>query len=341
MRIVEIDAKDHYEAGFTLGQLTAKLQHRFLDAFVPPDDWNVLIRKSQPFLNATKKVFPQYIDEINGLANGSGIPFEKIWVFHCLDEITQKEYVEKCSSVFIRQEEGAGYIVGHNEDWDEWTRDFYFLLRRTLDNKTVLELGMAGNICAGTVSVNSGGMVQAINSLYHTDYQVGIPKQIVARWLSSRETLHVVREEFPKLKRAAGYAYNLSQDGRILAIESSATRFEFYEAKKNYYVHTNNYIGILEEVEEEFMKNDSPSAARYKYIKSVVPGLKTVQDVKDLLLLKREDKASVYRTADTPTVASLVFDVPNKKGYVTQENKGAQTRWEEISLDFITEPLHI
>lgn len=334
MKIIEVDAKDHYDAGYQLGQLTAKLQHAYIDSFKPSQPWEILIRKSQPYLSATKKVFSQYIDEINGLANGAEIPFEKLWVFHCLDEILRKEFVEKCSSIFLKQENGFGYIVGHNEDWDKWTKDYYFMLKRTLDNKTVLELGMAGVITGGTVSVNSKGIVQAINSLHHTDFQVGTPKQIVARWLSSRESLENIKEEFPKLKRAAGYCYNLSQGAKILAIEGSAQRFEFYETRKSY-THTNHYVGILQEVEEKYVR-EMPSIDRYKHIRSVLPRTHTVPSLKDLLLYKTDDNSSVYRTTDTATVASVIFDILEKKCYVTQENRGKDTVWEEINLDFIT-----
>ncbi len=333
MRIVRVKAKDHYEAGYQLGVFTAKLQRAFLKAFKPREPWEDLIRKSLPFLNATKKMFPQYIDEASGLANGAEIPFEKMWVLHCLDEITQHEFVEKCSSVFIRRGDGRGYLAGHNEDWERWTKGFYFLLERTLDNKTVLELGMPGAICAGTVSVNSKGMVQAINSLHHTDYQVGTPKQIIARWLSSRESLQEIKDEFPKLKRAGGYAYNLLQGNKILAIESSAKQYEFYEAKKNY-CHTNHYVGILKEVESECVKG-MPSVGRYQHIQSRMKQLEGIEGLKEFLLHKAQDDTAVYRETETATVASIVIDPVGKICFATQENRGGDTRWQKIRLDFI------
>lgn len=333
MRVIEVEAKDHYEAGFLLGKLTRKLQAKFFKAFRPPESWEELIRKSQPYLSATKKVFPQYIDEIRGLSNGSGIPFENLWVFHCLDEIMKKEFVEKCSSVFAKQEQDHAYLIGHNEDWESWTKDYYFILKRSLDNKTVLELGMAGVICAGTVSVNSKGLVQAINSLHHTDYQIGTPKQIVARWLSSRESLDRVMEEFPKLHRAAGYCYNLSQETQVLSIESSAKEFEFYESKKSY-THTNHYIGILKEVEEEYVKK-MPSFDRYRQIKSMLSGINSLNRLKELLMFQSPDNSSVYRRGEVATVASVIFDLSAKMCYLTQENRGAETTWQNIELDFL------
>ncbi|OGK62653.1 hypothetical protein A2334_03225 [Candidatus Roizmanbacteria bacterium RIFOXYB2_FULL_38_10] len=334
MKIIEVHAKDHYEAGYLLGQLTAKMQTAYIKAFHLPAPWDILIKKSLPFLDVTKKVFPQYIDEINGLANGAKIPFEKLWVFHCIDEVMEKQHIERCTSIFLKQENGSGYIVGHNEDWDVWTGEYFFILKRTLDNKTVVELGLAGLISGGTICINSSGMIQAINSLYHTDYQIGIPKQIVARWLSSRESLEEVKEEFPKLRRAAGYCYNMSKKTKVLSIESSARRYEFFETNKNY-VHTNHYIGTLKEVEKQY-KEEMQSLGRYQHIRSVLSQVHTVNVLKDLLLYTTNDDSSVYRTKETSTVASVIFDVPKKIMYAAQENKGLNTLWQQINLDFIT-----
>ena len=106
MRFIKIQAKDHYEAGYKLGKLTAKLQNTFLQEYKLPLPWDDLIQKSKGLWKATKIAFPRYLDEIRGLANGAGIPFEKMWVLHCIDEILQKQFVEKCSSVFIRKNKG-------------------------------------------------------------------------------------------------------------------------------------------------------------------------------------------------------------------------------------------
>ena len=102
MRYVEVSAKDHYEIGYRLGKLTSRLQQSFLKAFPLPQPWEHLILKSKPFLRITKKVFPQYVEEVRGLAHGASVPFDRLWVLHCLDELEHKSFIEKCSSVFVK-----------------------------------------------------------------------------------------------------------------------------------------------------------------------------------------------------------------------------------------------
>lgn len=333
MRLVEIDAKDHYEAGYQLGKLTAKLQRAFLREFPLPRPLEHLIEKSSPFLKATKRIFPQYIEEVRGLAHGASVPFEHLWVIQCIDELEHRSFVEKCSSVFVKKKNGQ-YVVGHNEDWDMWTKPYYFIQKRTVDRKTVLELGMPGVISGGTVSINSYGIIQTINTLYHTDFQIGVPRMIIARWLSGRKSIEEIKQDFPKLHRAAGYCFNICDGKRLMVIESSAKRYTFYDTEGDY-VHTNHYVGDLREVEESNNGSSTPSRGRYGYITSRLPDLQSASDLKSLLLHATSDDASVYRTSETATVASIVFEPGAKICHVTQENSGEKTPWDSINLDFL------
>jgi predicted choloylglycine hydrolase len=334
MRYVNVVAKDHYEAGYRLGKLTAKLQRSFLKAFPLPRPWNELIGRSKPFLRETKQIFPQYIEEVRGLAHGASVPFDYLWVIQCLDELEHRSFIEKCSSVFIKKENG-GYIVGHNEDWDLWTKPYYFIQRRTVDRKTVLELGMPGVISGGTVSINSYGVMQTINTLYHSDFQVGVPRMIVARWLSGKRSIEDVKRDFPKLRRAAGYCFNICDGTNVLSIEASAKRYSYIEPEENY-VHTNHYTTKLKEIEQEDDEKPSPSRLRYGCISVEVGRINSVSGLQSLLLLKKDDESSVYRTSEVATVASFVFEPEKRMCHVTQENKGKDTNWEDIPLDFLS-----
>lgn len=333
MRYVEIVAKDHYEFGYRLGRQTAKLQRAFLKAFPFPAPVEALVQRSMPFLRATKQIFPHYIQEVRGLAHGAGVPFEVLWVLHCLDELEHKSFTERCSSVFIKKSDGH-YLIGHNEDWDDWTKPYYYIQKRTVDRKTVMELGLCGTITGGTVSVNSYGIYQTINTLYHADFQIGVPKMIIARWLSSRRSIEEIKQNLPAVTRASGYCFNISDGKRLLSIESSAKRQSFFETEESY-VHTNHYIGHLKKVEDPGNGSNTPSRGRYDYIKSRLGSIKDRQDLQDLLLYRTDDNTSVYRTTETATVASIIFEPENKLCLVTQENKGKETRWDKHSLTFV------
>lgn len=335
MRLVEVDAKDHYEFGYRLGKQTAKLQRAFLQAFPFPAPIADLIERSQPFLSATKQIFPHYIEEVRGLAHGAAVPFGMLWVLHCLDELEHRSFVEKCSSVFVKKENGF-YLVGHNEDWDLWTKPYYYIQKRTVDRKTVMELGLCGTITGGTVSVNSYGIIQTINTLYHADFQIGVPRMIVARWLSGRRSIEEIKNTLPALRRASGYCFNICDGRKLLSIESSAKHFSFHETEGNY-VHTNHYVGPLKKVEDPGYGSTTPTRGRRDYIKTRLDKIKTSKDMQDLLLYQTDGNTSVYRTTETATVASIIFESDRRQCAVTQENRGEETRWNEIPLRFIAQ----
>ncbi|XP_019624202.1 PREDICTED: uncharacterized protein LOC109469887 [Branchiostoma belcheri] len=77
------------------------------------------------YLKAAKSAFPHYVDEIVGMSEGSGLPFEHLFLMHCQSEFTlmslQQEEVETetegCTTVYLNVRNGPR-ILAHNEDGD-------------------------------------------------------------------------------------------------------------------------------------------------------------------------------------------------------------------------------
>src|SRR5690606_27823275 len=119
----------------------------------------------------------------------------------------------------------GGKLLLHNEDWDPEAANAVCVLEKTVGELTILELYYYGIPLGGSaVSINSNGTIQAINSLDHSDREVGVPKVVIARWLSESRDIVANLELIRGISRASGYNHVLvSRDGQLFDVECSAT----------------------------------------------------------------------------------------------------------------------
>ncbi|MDD5043821.1 MAG: C45 family autoproteolytic acyltransferase/hydrolase [Patescibacteria group bacterium] len=326
MRFIKIKAKNNYEAGFLLGKKLGKLTSGYLEIQKPQDiSWEKLIKLSKPYLAVTQKTFPQFIKEMKGLAKGSGVPFLKIWALNCVEEILQKQK-EKCTSIFIPQKNS--YLVGHNEDWERpAVPHLTFLLQKTIGGLTIWELAYLYSIGGNACSINSFGLTQSINTLHHLDSQVGVPKNIVARWLSEFPNIKEVKKEFGKIRRASGYSHTFTENAKLLNIESTAKRFAILETQ-NQYCHTNNFTGRLKKFETRGLgKSGSTTYKRYASACRFIKKIGAEREFKKIL--SGQDKYAKSLIYNPRTLASVIINPQTK----TLEVKGRGERWLKINLN--------
>ncbi|MFZ2206686.1 MAG: C45 family peptidase [Microgenomates group bacterium] len=331
MQFLQIKTSSYYDAGKQIGLATKDLHHEFYRQFVPELPWEILIKESSPYLAATQKYFPYLIEEMRGLADGIGMPLERVWAFNCRDEI-EGTYNEKCSSVFIKT--GSGWIVGHNED-DYWRgfqesmmRTYYFMVSKSISGNNMTYLACPFMIGGETVSMNSSGIIQTINTLHHANIQVGVPKNIIARAIAGADSIEAIRTIFDTTRRASGYCHTLLVKNNLYCIESNAQQFEFIQTS-NRFVHTNHYLGSLSISEDNSEKN--LTIQRCAAIKDAIVTTETVEELKKVLLFNTKSDSSIYREGDgVITMATTVITPDMNTIQITNENKGEETNWRII-----------
>ncbi|XP_013395064.1 uncharacterized protein LOC106175651 [Lingula anatina] len=115
----------HYDVGYRIGQLTqdlvqecvtqnATLQQKLLPFYNTQDGHRVV----QNFLNTTKAVFPQYIDELKGTADGAKVSFIELFLYHIENELKERLNIrteqEGCTDILINLPEA--HVTAHSED---------------------------------------------------------------------------------------------------------------------------------------------------------------------------------------------------------------------------------
>ena len=217
-------------------------------------------REAQRYLEHARRAVPQLVEELEGLAEGSGVPFAELLVPNCGEEFTSTEPVEgdhrtlapggrrrgvrpagdHCTAVAVVI--GERHIIGHNMDWYTIDAPNNVLFDVTVPDGTRF-LTIAGAPYLPMLAMNSHGIGNVSNSVYSTDNRVAIPNVFVRRWSIEAASLEEARRRALVEPRARG-TNNFFADtsGRLWDVETSATAHaEADHSPRGYMAHTNHY----------------------------------------------------------------------------------------------------
>jgi len=215
---------------------------------------------------------PTLVEEMRGIARGSGVAFERIFLLNSLLDLNSFRYLGLaqnftggCSTFAVAAEAGTGKtLVGQTYDMPELHEDYLTVLRlKPAQGPRQLVFTFAGIV--GAAGLNEVGIGVNINYLSPRDVTQGRLHSVVVRQiLAGRQLADALTP--PLVPPRAGGAHFLiaDQDGTIVSIETTATRHAIRYPEGNAIGHTNHYLAdSLAEL--EFIREGSigGSVARY------------------------------------------------------------------------------
>jgi len=199
-------------------------------------------RKYIPF---AQERYPQYVEEMTGIAEGADVPFEEIAVVNGIEAMAMDAlHLERCTSLAVNDRFTAdGHVLAaHNEDWLPQDEEDVIIVHATpKDEPPFLAMTYGGLL--PNIGINAHGIVQLCDSVYPNDSRIGIPRIVVSRAVLAAKTLGEAIDRMLSPHRAAGYNHLLvHESGEIYNVEVSARRFAIHYGIDGYIVHTNHYL---------------------------------------------------------------------------------------------------
>jgi isopenicillin-N N-acyltransferase-like protein len=287
--------------------------------------WDEGLREARKFLPYGEEAFPDFIEEVRGIAEGSNVPFEEVWTLNCYEGLTEsRKQLWGCTCVAVRDEHTAdGHILlAHNEDWNSVDQDNVYLVHAKPSNGPAF-VGMTYGPLAVNIGLNAEGIGIAINSVYPTDGRVGVPRTLCSRAVLGARTIgEAIRACVPKL-RAGGYSYLLvDPNGELYSVETSATTHDIMYGETGWLAHTNHYLSPKMQAFEE-PGTYSSSVVRLNRAQRLLQGQLGHVRVESLQSLMRDhvnypDSICMHEDpADAPhergqTLVSLVMDLTER-----------------------------
>jgi isopenicillin-N N-acyltransferase-like protein len=327
----------HYQIGLSIGKQcrdqALRMEKHLKDyvAATPGLKWEKMLAHSRRCLPPTEKFYPEYVEELEGFSEGTGLKFDVVWALHV--DFPGGGRGKGCTDIAVNSEwtkDDCVYAV-HNDDVSPYNFDDICIARI----KPKDEPGFIGLCYAGmepTAGMNAAGISLTGNALVPNDTRIGIPKMIPCR--------KVLREKgiYQALKAAMpegrGNSFNnivCDPNGEIYSLEGSATTFDPLYAEEGWLVHTNHYLSPKMWKFEDNMHTRFSSVVRYNRAKKLFKkelGKVEVSTFKKVLSdhvgypesICRHPNPQLGVEEQTQTILSVAFDLTNKVAWICAGN---------------------
>ena len=217
--------------------------------------WNgaqIQARKYMPF---AQERYPQYVEEMTGIAEGAGVPFDDVAVINALEAVTMDAlHLSKCTSLAVNgtRTSNRHVLLAHNEDWLPEDEPDVYLIHATPVSEPPY-LAMTYGALLPNIGFNAHGIAQSCDSVHPDDSRIGIPRVLVSRAVLSKKSPGDAIRETLIPRRAAGYNHLIAHEsGEIYSVEVSARRFAVLYGQDGYLVHTNHFLDTnMQAIEDE------------------------------------------------------------------------------------------
>ena len=257
-----------HERGYQHGKALKDGVHRFYEVLMKRTQSDSALRLTEADLLAftgkhgpyARQFAPDIYGEIEGIAEGAELAFEKVLFINCFDEgrdsLTVPELAAKltgqplppsalplrgCTTLAAFGEAtvdgkvyiGQGYDVGTDYE------PVIFRIGAWADEPEQLVYGHPG-VC-GPSGINAAGLAITVTSLKPSDQRPGVPMPIVVRKALQQTILSDFIGAIITAPRAAGQNYTIGAPYAAVNIETSATRYDLKYLQDGVFGHANHY----------------------------------------------------------------------------------------------------
>jgi isopenicillin-N N-acyltransferase-like protein len=296
-------------------------------------DWDGAVIQSRKYIPFAQERYPRYVEEMEGIAEGAGVPFDDLAALTAMEGVTMDAlHLTKCTSLAVNDDRTAdGHVlVAHNEDWLPEDEPDLFIIHATPDDEPAFVAMTYGGLLPN-IGFNACGLAQCCDTVYPNDIRIGVPRIILSRAVLAARTLDEAIRYMLIPQRAAGYNHLLAHEsGELYNVEVSARHFAIQYGEKGYLAHTNHYLSPTMQVVEN--EPDELVATRVRYFRALRLLRKTNKHtVKSLQAIQRDHvnhPDSICNHAENvgspldreKTICSLVMDLTARVMHIAWGN---------------------
>lgn len=222
-------------------------------------DWSVCVKVAAAFLPTVKHRCPAYLEEIQGIADGSGHSFEDIFTLNCRTELGQQFSRRSgenfgramhlgggCSIIGINHTRTSTKTTIYGQNWDAHPdqRDtIIFVIAHQKERPSIAWMGEAGLICR-MAGMNSAGIGLGGNTLFcdaPIDFD-GLPLQFTYRYIMDQDNFPDA-VEVASMSRVAS-CNNLmvcGPEGEMVCLEMEYKSYAMLYMRDGIISHANHY----------------------------------------------------------------------------------------------------
>ncbi|WP_125154671.1 C45 family autoproteolytic acyltransferase/hydolase [Clostridium rectalis] len=200
---------------------------------------NAILCKLEKIQKNLEKIFPKYLKEIYGRAQGALVN-EKLYLLTMCAEILNEGV--GCTTILYKRKDGT-LVLAHNED-DTYKVNSACITKCMLEKEWFITYDYINMPFGNAFSFNSHGIVKTINFCYNnTIREEGVPRYFVQRHISEAKSLNDFINRCNIDNRASGFhAIALDvHENKAISVECDYKNISVKELN-DFYVHTNHFV---------------------------------------------------------------------------------------------------
>lgn len=297
--------KELQSTGYDLGIEFAKI---FKDTIRHTQNEEQIQNKEEfeTVINNINKIYPEYLQEMYGRADGLGINREQFLAQICYCGF------EACTDIVLKVSENE-IISGHNEDLAENINEAALIKYRKGD-KFYYDFSTYNCPQGTTFGWNSEGIVISVNTIHTFEYhKQGIPAWFILKDIIFCKSIEEIKSKIENVYCTTGFSLNVIDKNlsKAYSVEKVYDNLDIIEIKDKY-AHTNHII----HPNAKYLSNESGCTVMRKEeaderLKKIENSKCKMEDIKNILQFYKNDNSFIYRPIgknDYPTIATFIFN---------------------------------
>jgi isopenicillin-N N-acyltransferase-like protein len=223
--------------------------------------WEEMLRQSQQYLAHSRAVYPQYVEEVEGVAEGADLPLEDLFLGLCEElwepaawkghpptgawsGLDAARKPRGCTDFAARGRavvDGSTLLAHTNDLQPETEQDLILLKVQAGDEPEFLGISAGG--LGYSAGFNAAGISLTGNQVSCNDIRPGVPRLLVVRAILAARRLEEAMDACLLPQRASSYN-NVIADahGEVYSMEGSATACAPIYIEEDILAHANHYV---------------------------------------------------------------------------------------------------
>lgn len=340
----------HREVGQQIGAAMKPRVQRMMAQMrenLPPGvTWEAMMQKGRLCLTHSRAVYPQFVEELEGIAESADVPFEEVFLALCEEYWRTPAWrgaASGCTDFAARGRatvNGATLLAHTNDLGPEAEKELVILRVKAEDEPEFLAVSEGGLLIS--VGFNAAGIGLTGNELSPNDIRPGVPRRLTSRAILAARRLGEAMDDCLLHQRASSYNNIIGDaNGEIYSMEGSATDCEPIYIEGDVLAHANHYVSLPMRRFEADRNDIGGSVIRHNRAMRLLRenyGQLSPELFQELLADHANYPASICKHAGKSiTVYSIIIDLNELHAWIGR-GRPCQTTYIEHTLDPWTPP---
>ena len=239
-----------YEIGYSHGDLLKDKVHNSLETYeklfkeTSGFTWKEAREKALLHTPSIEKYNLNYMEEMEGLANGAGVQFEDILILNTRSEIALANSPDGCTSFALTKPKTDKVWLGQNWDWRSEQLSSLVHIKMKQKNLPDIEMVTEAGII-GKIGCNNASIGVCLNALVTKTWQPKVPIHLGLRAVLESSTFEEAVASVNHNQMASPAHFLIaSQTDQAVSMEVSPVHTEKIFSKKGVLAHTNHLCSM-------------------------------------------------------------------------------------------------